>query len=634
MRKFLVLVKIQAFAATGFLALFAFTGTPALSQDGDPDAETVVETTEVESVEAEAPTEPAPVAISAGDPEISTLQLQLLLNPLTTDELTVEADAWLLSLRQRVQSISELELAIEQENDIIKARQAIESELETAQKNGAPKTDIDDIQRQITKLDTQAVSAQSDPRFREIFAAAKSNYAIVTGEDLVTQAKGRLSSVEEGAKADKASTLIVDLEAALGSYEAANKKLEEQPFFSDLRRDKARELVKDRQNRVTRAYNVLENSPLFDPKLGNANVQEEIRDQLIAQATVLEASRSNLVTRVQLVLDELEKKGGDIDSYDRYIKAISGLDFDVTDAQGVRVRFMTWLQSEDGGIKLGLGLLKFGGILVAAFVIAPRAGKISNKILKKVDGMSTLFREFAVMSIERSILGVGALLALAALGVNLGPILAVVGGASFVLAFALQSNLGNFASGLMLLISKPFDVGDEVKVAGYWAYVDSISLASTKLKDFAGSIITLPNNTVWGGDIINYTHTDIRKISIGIHAKFTQDVDELQDLWLSVARANPKVLKDPGPSIFPYSSTYDYKMWVGLAAWSKTPDYWGVYVELLKAFQAKLEEHNIELAAPLQKIKVDSSSDGASSDATEVDLPDSVNFYTTEGITG
>jgi small conductance mechanosensitive channel len=209
------------------------------------------------------------------------------------------------------------------------------------------------------------------------------------------------------------------------------------------------------------------------------------------------------------------------------------------------------------------------------------------------------------MVVKRSVLLVGGLLALASIGVNLGPILAVVGGASFVLAFALQSNLGNFASGLMLLINKPFDVGDEVKVAGYWSFVDSISLASTKLKDFNGNIVTVLNNTVWGGDIINYTHADIRRIELSIKIKFQQDVDQIQKMWSDITSVHPKVLKDPGPTIFPWSASYDYHIGVGLKAWSKTDDYWDVYVDLLKALQKRLAEEGIELvAAPVHEIKL------------------------------
>ena len=147
-----------------------------------------------------------------------------------------------------------------------------------------------------------------------------------------------------------------------------------------------------------------------------------------------------------------------------------------------------------------------------------------------------------------------------------------------------------------------------MKVAGYWAYVDSISLASTKLKDFSNNLITLPNNTVWGGDIINYTHAEIRKMNLGIKVKFNLDLDKVQKIWLEIASSHPKVLEDPAPGIFPWNDTYDYHIWVGLLAWAKTDDYWGVYVDLLKTLQKRLEENKIELAAPVHEIKLNKAS--------------------------
>ena len=345
------------------------------------------------------------------------------------------------------------------------------------------------------------------------------------------------------------------------------------------------------------------------------------KEKDVVAVTELKTEQTTLVSRLGTVVDDLESKGGDPTVYRQYSDVISGIEFNITNTEGLGLRFKTWLQSEEGGIKWGLNLLKFGGILVAASVIAPRAGKITDKALTRVNNISNLFRGFIVMTVKRGVLVVGGLLALASVGVNLGPILAVVGGASFVLAFALQSNLGNFASGLMLLINKPFDVGDEVKVAGYWAYVDSISLASTKLKDFGGNIVTLPNNTVWGGDIINMTHTDIRKVQLNINAKFSQDVAQVKTIWTEITDAHPQVLKDPGASIFPWSSSYDYKIGIGLNAWTKTDAYWDVYVDLLEALQQALEDNNIELAAPIQGIKLE----GTAASEAMAQLPGSTN---------
>jgi small conductance mechanosensitive channel len=78
-------------------------------------------------------------------------------------------------------------------------------------------------------------------------------------------------------------------------------------------------------------------------------------------------------------------------------------------------------------------------------------------------------------------------------------------------------------------------------------------------------------------------------------------------MWREITAAHPKVLEDPAPSLFPWNSEYNYYIWVGLSAWSETDDYWGVYVDLLKQLQQGLEERKIELAAPIQAIKVEPS---------------------------
>ena len=323
--------------------------------------------------------------------------------------------------------------------------------------------------------------------------------------------------------------------------------------------------------------------------------------------TNLQLEQGAIIERLKVVLNALEKKGGDTASYRKYIDAVTGVELDITDTEGLGVRLVSWITSPDGGLNFIISLAKFGGILLISVFIAPQIGKLSENILTRIGGMSALFRSFTVMVVKRGVVVVGLLLALASVGVNLGPILALVGGASFVLAFALQSNLGNFASGLMLLINKPFDVGDEVKVAGYWSYVDSISLASTKIKDFDGNIITLPNNTVWGSDIINYTHAEIRKMGLSIHVKFEQDLDKVYKMWMDITAAHPKVLEDPAPSWFPWNGHYDYYIYVGLKCWAKTDDYWYVYVDLLKEMQKQIIELGIELTAPQQELKLNQS---------------------------
>ena len=234
--------------------------------------------------------------------------------------------------------------------------------------------------------------------------------------------------------------------------------------------------------------------------------------------------------------------------------------------------------------------------MIAANIIA----KTIERLLSKLDGTSSLLKGFVVMITKRGVVVIGTLLALTSLGVSLGPVLALVGGASFVIAFALQSNLGNFASGLMLILNKPFDVGDEVKVAGYWGTVESISLASTRIRDFSKHLISLPNNMVWGGDILNMTYADVRKASFPLRLPASVDLNEVLALWVEFASAHPKVLDNPAPGYFPgnFGAEYDYYISASFTAWTKTEDFWATFVDLLVGFFPLLEKNGIKLAGP------------------------------------
>ncbi|MBP0001361.1 MAG: mechanosensitive ion channel [Cyanobacteria bacterium SID2] len=362
-----------------------------------------------------------------------------------------------------------------------------------------------------------------------------------------------------------------------------------------------------------------------------AEAEADLKNQLVANVTELQEEQTAITDRFKVILDALEAKGGDATSYRTYIEAVSVIEFDLEDTEGLGVRLVSWLQSEEGGLRWAINIARFVGILIAAWIVAEVLSRIVNRTLSNIGGTSSLFREFVVMVTHRGTVVIGALLALTSLGVSLGPLLAVVGGASFVLAFALQTNLGNFASGLMLMVNKPFDVGDEVKIADYWAYVVSITLSNTKIKDFNGNIITLPNNTVWGGDIVNYTHSDKRRLGFNIYVSFDQDIDQIKDVWFEIAKSHPQVLETPGPTIFPWSSSYEGRIGVGLKAWCETGPYWSIYADLLKLLQKRFKEAGIELAVPTQGIRFSDASLKASMPLTidcekDTQLPNNVDL--------
>ena len=176
--------------------------------------------------------------------------------------------------------------------------------------------------------------------------------------------------------------------------------------------------------------------------------------------------RTALTDRLKLVLDKFEAKGGDGKPYRLYIASIGGIKIDVTDRTATLARISGWLSSEEGGLRLARDVGTFLGYIIGSIIVARIARMILRRVMSGDHVTSHLLRDFIISSSGRVIVAIGFLLALSALEVNLAPLLAVIGAAGFVVAFALQGTLSNFASGLLIMVFKPFDVGDEVEVGG------------------------------------------------------------------------------------------------------------------------------------------------------------------------
>jgi len=326
--------------------------------------------------------------------------------------------------------------------------------------------------------------------------------------------------------------------------------------------------------------------------------QNQEAKEALDRVTELQFEAEEIVERFNLVLEELEKKGGETEQYQTYINAVSGLEIDVTDTEGLRVRLVEWLTSEKGGWRWGINIAKFVAIMAASIYISKILNRLASKALSQI-GASGLLRQFITTTIERGGLVLGLMLALTALEViSLGQVFALLGGISFVLAFALQSNLGNFASGLMIMLTKPFDVGDEVKVSDLWGWVDSISLANTKIKGFTGEVITVPNNTIWDSIIENLTASEIRGGSMYFRLPFKENIRKVEQILLDIAKSHPLILEEPGPGTFPWQYE-EYYISIGLSFKTKTPDFWEVWSDLLRMIQERFEQEGIEIALPI-----------------------------------
>ena len=207
-----------------------------------------------------------------------------------------------------------------------------------------------------------------------------------------------------------------------------------------------------------------------------------------------------------------------------------------------------WFRSN--GASLVFQVLAFV-LLLLAFWVAARIGRglVRRAIDRSKLEVSSLARDFFIKMTGRLILLFGFIIAIAQLGIEAGPLLAGLGIAGFIIGFALQDTLSNFASGLMILVYRPFDVGNVIEAGGVTGKVDKMNLVSTMVLTFDNQLLVVPNKQIWGGVIRNVTHQDTRRVDMKFGIGYSDNIQKAEQLIREIVTGYEKVLKDPEPVI-------------------------------------------------------------------------------------
>jgi small conductance mechanosensitive channel len=334
-----------------------------------------------------------------------------------------------------------------------------------------------------------------------------------------------------------------------------------------------------------------------------SQAQEDIKTALIKHATELVAERTALVDRFNIVLDELTAKGGDSGEYDKYIKAVSGIKVDVTDAGATWTTITGWLMSPEGGFRWALNIIKFLVIVTVFYLLSIVAGKAAQKAAARSKTFSSLLNEFLVMSARRLVLFVGFFVGLSALEINIGPVLAVIGAAGFVIAFALQNSLSNFASGILMLVYRPFDTGDVINVAGTLGKVESMNLLSTQLRTPDNQLVIVPNNSVWGGVITNVTGITQRRVDMVFGIGYNDDTDKAQRILEEIVNGHELVLKDPA-AVVKLHELADSSVNFICRPWVRPEDYWTVYWDITRDVKRRFDAEDVSIPFPQRDVHI------------------------------
>ncbi len=371
------------------------------------------------------------------------------------------------------------------------------------------------------------------------------------------------------------------------------------------------------QNAPDESQNAVDSRSKTEGDAGTS-AEEAAAQPTTSTLVTLQQEKSQLVQRLNVVLDELEAKGGDAEVYRQYVKALAGIGVEVTDASVFWQVVQGWLVSDEGGKRWLWNIVKFLVIVIAFYFGASIVAAMVRQAATRIKSTSQLLVDFLGKFVKQSLMVIGLIVALAALEVNITPLLAAVGGAAFVIGLALQGTLSNFASGLLMMAYRPFDVGDVIEAAGISGIVDSMSLFSTHIRTFDNKLMVVPNNAIWGGTITNATASDKRRVDLTFSIGYHDDIAKAKNILETLLKEHELVFDEPAP-VVQLNALGDSSVNFICRPWTKTGDYWAVYWDITRAVKEEFDRNGISIPYPQRDIHVyqESSASRQQPDATD-----------------
>lgn len=250
-------------------------------------------------------------------------------------------------------------------------------------------------------------------------------------------------------------------------------------------------------------------------------------------------------------------------------------------------------------------------ILVVTVFASRWASGVTRRALSRVRGFrhDPTVLSFAVQVVRVVVFIIGFIAVLQRLGVQTTSIIAVLGAASLAVGLALQGTLSNVAAGVMLLILRPYRVGDLIDVGGRVGKVQRLDLFLTQMSDANNVKIVVPNAKVFGDTILNLSGQKTRRMELKIGVGYGDNLNTARDAMVGAASAHPHVLPDPAPWAG-VTALRDSSVEMTLQAWTTSDDYWQAKADVLQAAKEALDAADIEIPFPHQ-VAVPYGEDGA-----------------------
>jgi len=253
------------------------------------------------------------------------------------------------------------------------------------------------------------------------------------------------------------------------------------------------------------------------------------------------------------------------------------------------------------GIRIALALVIFyvGRMVVSMLV------NVANKFMRNRD-MDDILVKFLCSIMRWVLLLFVVIAALSQLGIDTTSLIALLGAAGLAIGLSLQSSLSNFASGVMLIVFRPFTKGDFVEVAGTSGSVDNISIFTTTLTTPDNKEVIVPNGAVLGNNITNYSARPTRRVDMVFGIGYDDDIKKAKELLEQIVAADERILADPAP-VVALGELADSSVNFLVRPWVNAADYWGVLWDTTEAVKLKFDEAGISIPYPQMDVHLDKS---------------------------
>ncbi len=252
------------------------------------------------------------------------------------------------------------------------------------------------------------------------------------------------------------------------------------------------------------------------------------------------------------------------------------------------------------GVDLAFNIVKAIVIFYVGKFVVGVIVRTVRRIMAKRDIEDTLER--FVLSLLRMVLMVFVIIAtVGALGMQTTSFVAVLGAAGLAIGLALQGSLSNFASGVLIVLFKPYRVGDWVEAAGIAGTVERVEILTTVLKTGDNKQIIVPNGQIMGSIITNYSANETRRVDMVIGVSYDDDLDKVRATLEELIAAEDRILDDP-PHKIAVSELADSSVNFVVRPWVRTEDYWGVMFDLTEAIKKRFDQEGISFPFPQQDV--------------------------------